>query len=164
MLRLRKGQRQEGEGKMRMASQRRRTGTVFMVGIAVLAVASGAWAVISGGTAPANFAIQLDGETITTAKAYDLHGDIVNPGSKQYREYTLTLTLALKDNPAAAQAFVNGQAFASAKILLLAADQSVLKTYELASAAVVAYRQSDDAAQNVFEQQLVLKSRTLTIS
>jgi len=40
----------------------------------------------------------------------------------------------------------------------------VLTTYELANASVVAYRQTGDAATNTFDQELVLKSRSLTAS
>ena len=81
-----------------------------------------------------------------------------------YREYTLRISLALRDNPGPAQAFQNGQTFASAKIDLLSAGLAVLTTYELADATVVAYRQSGDAATNTFDQELVLKSRSLTIT
>lgn len=143
---------------------RKRIVAAAVASLAVLAVASGAWALIDGGVTPATFRIEIDGETITSAKGYELRGDLVNPGPKQYREYTLTLTMVLKDNPGAAQAFQAGQTFGSVQVDLLASNLAILRTYALTGATVSAYRQTGDAATNVFEHQLVLKSRTLSIT
>ena len=151
--------------RIRSRSRRFRVAAVLVAGVAILAVGSGAWAAMGGGTAPATFSIELDGDPISTAKAYDLDGAIVTVDKKeQVKEYTLRISLALRANPAPAQAFKDGQTFASAKVNLVAGDYSLLKTYELANATVVAYVQSGDASSNTFNQELVLKSRTLTIS
>lgn len=127
---------------------------------AVLIGASAGWALIDGGTAPATFAVSLDGELVQTAKGYTLDGALVS--SK--KEYTLRLSLQLTDNAAPVQAFQNGDTFASAKVELLAANLALLRTYTLANATVVTYRQSGDAETNTFTQELVLRSRSLTIS
>lgn len=127
----------------------------------ILIAASGAWALIGGGTSPATFRVTLDGELVQTAKGYELDAVALASGKK---EYTLRISLQLTDNPAPAQAFQSGQTFASAKVELLAADLSIMRTYTLASADVVAYRQSGDAGTNAFTQELVLTSKTLTIS
>lgn len=138
---------------------------VVAAAAAALAFVAGAWGVIGGGGPVAMFAIHLDSELVATAKGYELDSATVNVDKKgPTPEYTLRISLALRDNPAPAQAFQNGQTFASAKIDLLSAGLSVLATYELANATVVAYRQSGDAATDTFEQELVLKSRSLTIS
>jgi hypothetical protein len=150
---------------MRFRNRRFRVATVFVFGVAILAFVSGAWAVFGEGTAPATFSVVLDGDLVSTAKGYGLDAAIVNANKReQYKEYTLRISLQLKDNPAPAEAFQNGQTFASAKINLLSAGSAILKTYELVNATVVAYRQSGNAATNSFDQELVLKSRTLTIS
>ena len=138
-----------------------RVGAAFVVtAIVASACVSAALALIGGGTAPATFAVQLDGETIITAKGYELDAALTG-GDK--REYTLRLSLQLTDNAAPAQAFQSGQTFASASITLLAGDLAILKTYTLTNATVVAYRQAGDAATNSFVQELVLRSRSLTI-
>lgn len=139
---------------------RLRVATILVAAVAIFAGVSGAWALIGGGTPPATFSVQLDGETVTTATGYELDGAVLSGGK---REYTLRLSLRLTDNPAPALAFQSGQTFASATITLLAADLSILKTYTLANPTVVAYRQSGDAATNTFDQQLVLSSKSLTI-
>lgn len=120
---------------------------------------SAGWALIGGGTAPATFAVTLDGELVQTAKGYALDGAIVS-GKK---EYTLRVSLQLTDNAGPALAFQNGDTFAAAKVELLAANLAILRTYTLANATVVAYRQSGDAGTNAFTQELVLKSKSLTI-
>ncbi|MCZ7588315.1 MAG: hypothetical protein M5U27_05505 [Gaiella sp.] len=140
---------------------KRRLGAAALVAAIVTSGGvSAAWALVGGGTAPATFAVQLDGETVVTATGYEL-GAGLSSGDK--REYTLRLSLQLTDNPAPAQAFQSGQTFVSASVSLLAGDLSVLKTYRLANATVVAYRQSGDAASNDFVQELVLRSRSLSI-
>lgn len=140
----------------------RRIGTAFVVAaIVTSASVSAAWALIGGGTAPATFAVQLDGETVVTAKGYELDAALTG-GDK--REYTLRLSLQLTDNAAPTQAFQNGQTFASASVSLLAGDLTILRTYGLANATVVGYRQAGDAATNTFVQELVLRSRSLTTS
>ncbi len=133
---------------------------MLVAGLAIIAGVSGAWAVISGGTPPATFSVTLDGERITTATGYELDGGVLT-GDK--REYTLRLSLQLTNNAAPAQAFQAGQTFTTASVELLAADFTTLKTYTLTDATVVAYHQGGDAATNTFHQQLVLKSRLLTI-
>jgi len=133
---------------------------VLVAAVAIFAGVSGAWALIGGGTPPATFSVQLDGETLATATGYALDGGFVN-GDK--REYTLRISLQLTDNASPAQAFQNGQTFASATITLLAGNLATLKTYTLVNPTVVAYRQSGEAATNTFDQQLVLSSRSLTI-
>lgn len=139
-----------------------RVGTAVLITATIAsACASAAWALIGGGTAPATFAVQLDGETVVTARSYELDAALT-AGDKP--EYTLRLSLQLTDNAAPAQAFQSGQTFAAASIDLLAADLRILKTYTLVNATVVAYRQAGDAATNTFDQELVLKSRSLTIS
>jgi hypothetical protein len=144
---------------------RLRVAVVVVAAAAVSVFVASASGVIGGGAPVATFAIQLDSEPLTTAKGYDLDAAIVGVDKRgPIREYTLRISLALRDNPAPAQAFQNGQTFASAKIDLLSAGAEALATYELAGATVVAYRQTGDAATNTFDQQLVLKSRTLTIS
>lgn len=147
--------------KLRRHGRLRITALLISV-VGIFALVSGAWAALSGGTAPATFAIEVDGETLTNAKAYELSGAV--GGARDAKEYTLTITLRLTDNPAPAQAFQTGKTFASAKINLVTADGSILKTYELVNATVVGYRQTGNAATNTPEQNLVLKSRTLTIS
>ena len=144
---------------------RNRRFRVLVFGVAILAFVSGAWALMSEGTAPVTFSVELDGEQLSTAMGYKFDAAIVNANKReQYNEYTLRISLALRDNPAPAVAFQNGQTFASAKINLLGTDSAVLGTYELGNATVVGYRQSGDAATNSFDQELVLKSRTLAIS
>jgi hypothetical protein len=138
-----------------------RVGTALLVAATVAAASvSAAWALVGGGTAPATFAVQLDGETVVTAKGYELDAALTG-GDK--REYTLRLSLQLTDNAAPVQAFQSGQTFVSASITLLAGDLTILKTYTLTHATVVAYRQAGDAATNSFVQELVLRSRSLTI-
>ena len=137
-----------------------RVAAVLVAAVAILAFVSGAWALIGGGTPPATFSVQLDGETVSTATGYELDAATL-AGDK--KEYTLRLSLRLTDNASPAQAFQSGQTFASAAVNLLAGDFAVLKTYTLVNATVVAYRQSGDAATNSFDQQLVLRSRSLTI-
>lgn len=150
---------------MRFKNRRFRVAAALVAGVAVLAFVSGAWAVISGGTAPTTFVIHLDGELIATAKGYELNGANVTVDRKDsYKEYTLRINLALKDNSEPARAFQTGQTFTSAKVDLVTASIALLKTYELVNATVVAYRQSGDAATGTFNQELVLTSRTLTIS
>ena len=140
---------------------RLRVGTaVLTAAIVASACVSAAWALIGGGTAPATFAVELDGETVVTAKGYELNAALTG-GDK--REYTLRLSLQLTDNAAPVLAFQSGQTFASASISLLAGDLAILKTYTLVNATVVAYRQAGDAATNTFDQELVLRSRSLTI-
>lgn len=133
---------------------------VLMAAIVASACVSAAWALIGGGTAPATFAVQLDGEAVVSAKGYELDATMAG-GDK--REYVLRLSLRLTDDAAPAQAFQSGQTFASASVSLLAGDLSVLKTYTLGNATVVEYRQTGDAATNTFDQQLVLRSRSLTV-
>lgn len=131
----------------------------------VLVFVAGAWGLIGGGAPVATFAIHLDSELLTTAKSYELDAAVVSVDKKgPSAEYTLRISLALTDSPGPAQAFQNGQTFGSAKIELLSAGLGVLTTYELANATVAAYRQSGDAATNTFEQEIVLKSRNLTVS
>jgi len=142
-----------------LSDVRFRVAAVLVAAAAILVGVSGAWAVISGGTAPNTFRVELDGEGIFTAIGYEL--DAVLLGTK--KEYTLRLSLQLKDNAGPAEAFQSGQTFASAKVDLLASDATVLKTYTLVNATVVAYRQSGDASTNTFAQQLVLRSKSLTI-
>lgn len=140
---------------------------VVVVGVAsVLAVAAGAWGAFGGvGTRVATFTIRLGSDPVTYATSYELDAAIVSVDKKApYREYTLTISLALTDNAAPAQAFANGQTFASAQLDLLGADLAVVRTYELTDATVVAYRQGGNAATNTFDQELVLKSRSLAIS
>ena len=132
---------------------------VFAAAAAALSCVAGAWALIGGGTPPATFRVTLDTEAVTTAKGYTLDGAVVSGK----REYTLRLSLQLTDNPAPVQSFQSGQTFASAKIELLDSGLAILKAYTLANATVVAYRQSGDAATNTFTQELVLRSRSLTI-
>jgi len=144
---------------------RLRVAFVLAAGAAVLAFVAGAWGAFGGGAQVAAFAIQLGSEPVTLAKEYELDAAIVSADKKApYPEYTLRISLQLTDSPGPAQAFADGQTIASVKIDLLGADLAVLRTYELADATVVAYRQSGDAATNTFEQELVLKSRSLTIS
>jgi hypothetical protein len=138
----------------------RRFLAVVVAVVTVLAGVSTAWALIGGGTPPATFAVTIDGELITTAKGYALDGTLVS-GKK---EYTLRLSLQLTDNAAPAQAFQNGDTFEAAKVELVDGSLAVLRTYTLGNATVVAYRQSGDAATNTFTQELVLRSRSLTIS
>lgn len=153
------------ESMSRRSRSRLRVAVIVAAAAAVCVFVASAWGVIGGGAPVATFAIQLDSEPLTTAKGYELDGAIVGVDKKgPNTEYTLRISLALRDNPGPAQAFQNGQAFASAKVVLLSTGLAVLTTYELANATVVAYRQSGDAATNTFEQQLVLKSRSLTIS
>ena len=132
----------------------------------VLVFAAAAWGVVGGGAPVATFAIHLDSELVTTAKGYELDAANVNVDKKggPSAEYTLRISLALRDNSAPAHAFQNGQTFASAKVELLSSGGAVLTTYELANASVIAYRQTGDAATNTFDQELVLKSRSLTAS
>jgi hypothetical protein len=135
--------------------------TVLLVAAAaVLISVSGAWALIGGGTAPLTFQVTLDGEGVTTAKGYALDGALVSGK----REYTLRLSLQLTDNAAPAQSFQNGDTFASAKVELVSVTFAILRTYTLANATVVAYRQSGDAATNTFTQELVLRSKSLTVA
>jgi hypothetical protein len=136
-----------------------RVATLLVAVAAVVVSVSGAWALISGGTPPATFQVTLDTEAVTTAKGYTLDGAVVSGK----REYTLRLSLQLTDNAAPVQSFQSGQTFASAKVDLLDASFAVLKTYTLANATVVAYRQSGDAATNTFTQELVLRSKSLTV-
>ena len=141
----------------------RRVGTALLAtAVVISASVSAAWAAVGGGagTAPTTFAVQLDGAAVVTAKGYELDGALTG-GDK--REYTLRLSLQLTDDAAAAQAFQSGT-LGSASISLLAADLRILKTYTLVDATVVSYRQSGDAGANAFDQELVLKSRSLTIS
>ena len=150
---------------------RLRVPAVLVAGVAVLAFVSGAWG-LTGRGAPAGpgaqvaaFAIQLDSEQVTYATGYELGAAMVSADKKDaYKEYTLRISLALTENPGPAQAFQSGETLASAKIHLLSGSLAVLQTYELADATVVAYRQSGDVATNTFDQELVLKSRSLTIS
>lgn len=120
---------------------------------------SGAWGLIGGGTAPATFAVTLDGELVQTAKGYELNGALV-AGKK---EYTLRISLQLTDNAAPTESFQSGQTFATAKVDLLAGNFTTLRSYTLTNPVVVAYRQTGDAATNAFTQELTLRSRTLTI-
>ncbi len=144
---------------------RLRVAVLLAVGVAVLALVSTAWAFIGGGAPVATFAIHLDSELVATARGYELDAAVVSTDKKdQSTEYTLRISLALRDDPGPAQAFQNGQTFASARIDLLSGSLAVLTTYELADAKVVAYRQAGDAATNTFEQELVLESGSLTIS
>ena len=136
-----------------------RASVVLLVATAVLISVSGAWALIGGGTAPATFQVTLDGEGVRTAKGYALDGALVSGK----REYTLRISLQLTDNAAPAQSFQNGDTFASAKVELVSGSFAVLRTYTLANAIVVAYRQSGDAATNMFTQELVLRSKSLTV-
>lgn len=126
---------------------------------AVLTAVSGAWALVGGGTPPATFSVTLDGELVQTAKGYELDGTLVSGK----REYTLRLSLQLTDNATPVQTFQSGQTFSTAKVELIAANLTVLRTYTLASATVIAYHQEGDAATTAFTQELVLRSRTLTI-
>ena len=137
-----------------------RVTVVLVVIAAVLITVSGAWALIGGGTAPATFQVTLDGEGVTTAKGYALDGALVS-GKK---EYTLRLALQLTDNAGPAQSFQNGDTFASAKVELVSGSFAILRTYTLSNATVVAYRQTGDAATNIFTQELVLRSRSLTVT
>ncbi len=146
-----------GSGRTRRTP--RRMAVVLAAAVAVLISVSGAWALIGGGTAPATFAVTLDGEVVQTAKGYALDGALVS-GKK---EYTLRISLQLTDNAAPAQSFQSGQTFATARVELLAGNVTTLRSYTLANAAVVAYEQSGDAATNAFTQELTLRSRTLTI-
>ena len=136
-----------------------RTTAVVATAAAVLISVSGAWALIGGGTVPATFQVTLDGEGVTTAKGYALDGALVSGK----REYTLRVSLQLTDNAAPAQSFLNGDTFASAKVELVSGSFTVLRTYTLANATVVAYRQGGDAATNTFMQELVLRSKSLTV-
>ena len=145
-----------GSGQSR--GSRFRVAAVF-VAVAILVSVSGAWALIGAGTPPATFMVTLDTEVVTTAKGYTLDGALVSGK----REYTLRLSLQLTDNPEPAQSFQNGQTFATAKIELLDSSFAILKTYTFANASVVAYRQSGDAGTNTFTQELVLRSKSLTI-
>jgi len=136
-----------------------RATVVLVVAAAVLIGVSGAWALIGGGTAPATFEVTLDGEGVTTATGYALDGALVSGK----REYTLRVSLQLTDNAAPAQSFQNGDTFASAKVELVSGSFAVLRTYTLANATVIAYRQSGEAATNTFTQELVLRSKSLTV-
>lgn len=136
-----------------------RVTVVLVVVAAVLITVSGAWALIGGGTAPTTFKVTLDGELVTTAKGYALDGALVS-GKK---EYTLRVSLQLTNNAAPAQSFQNGDTFASAKVELVSDSFEVLRTYTLANATVVAYRQTGEAATNTFTQELVLRSKSLAI-
>ena len=138
---------------------RHRVAAVVAVAAVACAGVSAAWAALSGGTPPTTFAVTLDGELLTTATGYELDGAVVSGK----REYTLPVSLRLTDNAGPAQAFQSGQTFPSAKVELIAEDLSVLKTYALANATVVGYRQSASAATSAFTQELVLKSKSLTI-
>ena len=150
MLRLASGE--SGRWRVRL--------TAVVVGLAsILVSASGAWALFGGGTAPVTFQVMLDGETVTTAKAYAIEGALASGK----REYTLRLSLQLTDDAAPARSFQDGQTFASARIALLDATFAFLTTYTLANATVVAYRQSGDAATNTFTQELVLRSKSLIV-
>ena len=140
--------------------KRLRAMAVLAASAAALASGAGAWALIGGGTPPATFRVQLDGEAVVTATGYELDAALA-AGDK--REYTLRLSLRLTDNAAPAQAFQTGQTFASAAVELVASDQTVMKTYSLVNATVIGYRQRGDAGTNTFEQQLVLRSRSLAI-
>jgi len=62
-----------------------------------------------------------------------------------------------------AQSFQSGQTFASAQVALLGTSFAVLRTYTLVNASVVAYRQTGDAGTAAFVQELVLRSKSLTI-
>lgn len=140
-------------------SIRHRMAAVCVAAVAASLGVPGAAALIGGGTAPATFQVTLDGELVKTAKAYALEGGLVSGK----REYTLQLSLQLTDNASPAQSFQNGQTFTNAKVELLAANLTVLRSYTLANAAVVGYHQGGDASTNAFTQELVLRSRTLTI-
>lgn len=140
-------------------STRLRATAVLIAAAAVLIGVSGAWALIGGGTAPATFRVTLDGEGVTTAKGYALDGALASGR----REYTLSVSLQLTDNAAPAQSFQNGDTFVSARVELVSGSFAVLRTYTLANATVVGYRQTGDASTNAFTQELVLKSRSLTV-
>jgi hypothetical protein len=148
---------QSGTGRTRRIPLR--VTVVLVIAAAVLISVSGAWALIGGGTAPATFQVTLDGELVTTAKGYALDGALVSGK----REYTLRVSLQLTDNAAPAQSFQNGDTVASARVELVSGSFAVLRTYTLANATVVAYRQSGDASTNTFTQELVLRSKSLAI-
>lgn len=153
------------ESMLRRPGHRLGIAAVVVATASLLVFGAGAWAFIDGGARVATFAIRLDSELLATAKGYELDAEMVSADKKALSaEYTLRISLALRDNPAPAQAFQNGQMFASARVDLLGAEATVLTTYELRNATVVAYRQSGDAATNAFVQELVLKSDLLTIS
>lgn len=120
---------------------------------------SGARALIGGGTVPATFAVSLDDELVKTAMGYELDGAVVSGK----REYTLRISLQLTDNAAPAQAFQTGQTFTTARVDLLAGNFTTARAYTLTNASVVAYRQTAAAATNALTQELVLRSRTLTV-
>src|SRR6476619_3084243 len=136
---------------MRIRSGRRRTrdaaALMALVTVAALAV-SGTWAALGGGTPVTTFAVEADGDGITTARVIVVEGTAV-PGKKEAtREYTIRITLRLTDNVAPVQAFQNGQTFASLKVMYFDQAHALLRTYEYANATVVGYRQTADAATN----------------
>lgn len=137
-----------------------------VAGAAVIAAAlavSGTWAALGGGTAPSTFAVEVDGEGVTTAKSYVVDGSL-SGDKKAPKEYTIRLTLRLTDNAGPVQAFQNGQTFGSLKITLYNAALEALKVYEWANATVIGYRQTGNAATNTLDQDLVFKSTSLTVS
>lgn len=142
-----------GRGRVRLGAATALTAVTIALG------GSAALALIGGGTPPATFAVTLDGELVQTAKGYELDGALVL-GEK---EYTLRISLQLTDNAAPAQSFQNGQTFATARVDLLAGNLATLRTYTLTNATVVAYRQTGDTTTKAFTQELVLRSRTITI-
>jgi hypothetical protein len=141
---------------------RRRFQVVFGVVVLAAALAASATWAFGGGTAAATFAIELDGDPITTAKSYVVDGASLD--KKSPKEYTIRVTLSLTDNAAPAQAFQNGQTFDSLKITLYTPALEALKVYEWANATVLGYRQTGDAATNTMDQDLVFGSTSLTVS
>jgi hypothetical protein len=152
---------------MRIRSSRRRTRVVAaliaLVAVAALAV-SGTWAALGGGTPVTTFAVEADGDGITTAKAVAVDGTVVTGKKDVTREYTIRITMRLTSNTAPVQAFQSGQTFASLKILYYDNTLALLKTYDFANATVVGYRQSAEAATPGADQELILRSTSLTVS
>ena len=108
------------------------------------------------------FAVELGGNQVI-AKSY-LVGGGIGADKKAPREYTIRLTLTLTDDAAPVQAFQNGQTFASLRITLFTAAAAEVARYTVTNATVVGYKQTGDGSSHTFDQDLVSKSSSLSVS
>ena len=141
------GLRKEGGGRMRTRLRSRRLHVV--AGVAVIAAAlavSGTWAALGGGTAPSTFAVEVDGEGVTTAKSYVVDGAL--SGDKKARQGVHDPTHSPSDGQRGAGAGVPERSDVRlAQDHLYNAALEALKVYEWANATVIGYRQTGNAAR-----------------
>jgi hypothetical protein len=141
----------------------RRALVVFLALVGALAIAVGkAWAPGTTPTAGATFVLALDGNTVGSARDFELTG---GPAAKaKGAEYRLRLTRGLTDDTSLVDAFQSGQQFATATVQVLDAEGSVLTTYTLSNAAVVSFEHTGSAASSVLLEEAVMTSGSLSVS